>query len=93
MFWLADSDYHPVKKATDPQSRINKVEMNRFFDTMVEVVDLVTRTVVAQRRFGPLFGVAGDALIYEQSEANDGSARFVGYTFRLAGYEEGQRQE
>jgi hypothetical protein len=83
---LADSHYRPSKKVTDPESPADPLERSRFFDTMIEVIDVKTRKVIATRRFDEHLYFVGPGVVRTMRESDDGTMRFTLSKLRLLGY-------
>jgi len=72
---LADSRYRPTKRVGDAETPVVVSELDDFFDTVIEAIDIRTSTVLATRRFDEILGVAGQAIVASQYELEDGTIR------------------
>ena len=85
IFHVADSEYRATRRVSDRESRVDIVARGRFFDTIVEVIDVRARALVASRRFDESLSVVGSGLVRTLGQEEDGTARFTAWHMRLAG--------
>lgn len=82
---VPDENYRPTKRISDPETPVVTAELGRYFDTVLEVIDIRTGRLVKSHRFDEFLGLTA-GLIRRQVNHDNGSASFTLSRMSLSGY-------